>query len=576
MHQDMKQVIEQEVVGASLPQEASQSQSTRSEEKQSQSKWRWMRYFFTGDVSPDNHPVIELQRRATWVGVALILQALNEIDSKLYLPFVPFLKPWGGTISFTLILGSFVAMWMAFRTTTLKQQAGHLRGSSLHHGRPRLWQRVVLVCVLLTSIAGGIEFGRSIVMSFFMPPQYTNDGTSLDINAAALLVQGRNPYTDSDIVHLVRQYPIEPYWTTPLREGQFANRLEYPSMAELRSVLDTDLKAGHAPEFESKVSYPALSFLTLVPFVWLNIFNVLSFYLLCYLVLVLIAWKVVRPELRPWVLLLGLANVSMWTSVVGGNLDIFYALLIVLAWLLRERAWWSALFLGLALASKQLAWFFIPFYAIMIWRQYNFMEVVRRFTIAGGVALAINLPFILWNPHAWLAGVMAPIADPMFPMGAGIISLSSTPLLPIFPPLVYDALEAGAMLLALAWYWRLCKERPEAALVLAVIPIFFAWRSLPSYFYCSAYPLFILMAAKAIPGKSRQARQSVNRSVQLPFDQENSVISDTLSPVGARAALRGIYNFHDWAAAGAAFIRPGFGITEDEDEESWRPQGSTG
>src|SRR5207245_5466574 len=86
-------------------------------------------------------------------------------------------------------------------------------------------------------------------------------------------------------------------------------------ISDFRNVLATDLKAGSALEFESKVSYPALSFLTLIPFIWLNIYNVLAFYLLCYIVIVAIAWKTARPELRPWVLLLSLANVSMWISV---------------------------------------------------------------------------------------------------------------------------------------------------------------------------------------------------------------------------------------------------------------------
>jgi glycosyl transferase family 87 len=592
MGEDTEQVIEREVSRTSLPQEASPSRIARSEKKQRRNTWRWMRYFFTEDVSPDNHPIIELQRRATWVGVALTLQALNEIDRRLYVPFVPFLRPWSGMIPFVLVLGSLVAMWMAFRPTTLKQQAGRPRGSSLHQTRPHRWQRIVLVCVVLTSIAGGIEFGRSIALSFFMPPQYSNDGTSLDANAAMLLVKGRNPYTDSNIINVVRQFPVEPYWTTPLRVGQFANRLRYPGASEFRSVLDTDLKAGYAPEFESKVSYPALSFLTLVPFIWLNIFNVLSLYLISYIVLVAIAWKVVRPELRPWVLLLALANVSLWTSVIGGNLDVFNMLLIALVWLLRERGWWSAIFLGLALASKQLTWFFIPFYVMMVWRQYNFMEAARRLTIASGIALAINLPFILWNPHAWIAGVMAPIADPMFPMGVGISGLSTTPLLPLFPQIVYTVLELGAMFVALVWYWRLCKERPEAAMVLAVIPLFFAWRSLSSYFYCSAYPLFMLLAARTFPAKSKQTRQAVDRSVLLPFDHDE--IRDIPAPVGTRVAFRGLYFVRNWAATRIAFVRQGFGSlgsigklgspllgAEDEEEigtsqENWQTQGTAG
>ncbi len=557
MRKNTEQVIEREVSQTSLPHETSLTQITRAKEKQNRNRWRWMRHFFSEDISPDNQSVIDLQRRATWVGIAIILQALNEIDHRLYMPYVPILRPWGGMIPFVLLLGSLAAMWIAFRPTTLKQQTGQSRSSSHSQARPHLWQRIVLVCVLLTSIAGGVQFGRSIALSFFLPPQYSNDGTSLDTNAAMLLVHGHNPYTDSNFIIVVREFSIEPYWTTPLRVGQFANRLEYPSVSELRSALDTDLKAGHAPEFESKVSYPALSFLTLVPLISLNIFNVLAFYLICYIVLVAIAWKVARPELRPWILLLSIANVSMWTSVVGGNLDIFTILMIVLAWIMRERGWWSALFLGLALASKQLSWFLLPFYAMMVWRQYNLMEAARRLTIASGVALAFNIPFILWNPHAWIAGVMAPMLDPMFPIGVGLISLSSTPLLPIFPSMVYDVLELGAMLIVLAYYWRMSKIRPEAAMLLAVIPLFFAWRSLSSYFYCAAFPLFILLAARAFPAINKQTQQASDRSILLPFDYDNPVISDIPASAGTRVAFRSLYYFRNWAVTRITLLLQG-------------------
>ncbi|MFL5626969.1 MAG: glycosyltransferase 87 family protein, partial [Ktedonobacteraceae bacterium] len=362
-------------------------------------------------------------------------------------------------------------------------------------GWPRRWQRVILILTLLLTIAGSIEFGRALVMCV-LPPQFSNDGTSLDTNAAVLLLEGRNPYTDSNMLDMAERFSIQPNWTTPLQQGQFANREDYPTMVDFQTVLDTDIKAGKAPEFESKVSYPALSFLTLVPFALFKDYNVLPFYLLSYLVLVAIAWKVARPEMRSWVLLLALANVSMWSSTVGGNLDIFYTLLIVLVWLTRDKRWSSALFLGLAMASKQIAWFFLPFYAIMLLRQYGMKEVVYRMAIAGSIGLAFNLPFILWNPQAWLAGILAPMADPMFPMGVGPISLSIAHLVPFLPKWVYTVMEGVAMLGSLAWYWRICKKFPEAAMFLAVLPLFFAWRSLSSYFYCSAFPLFVLMVSR--------------------------------------------------------------------------------
>ncbi|HZU69303.1 MAG TPA: glycosyltransferase 87 family protein [Ktedonobacteraceae bacterium] len=503
------------------------SDQLEKQENASNEKFRWMRHFFTEDVSAGNRSLIDLQRRATWIGIACVLQAIDQIDSNWYLQFLPFLRPIIHIYPVFLILGSFFAMWQALRPAKQKKQAERpVR-------RPQRWQRIALICILLAAIGGVFEFSLATVTSF-MSPQYSNDGTSLDTNAAALLLEGRNPYTDSDIVHLVRAFEIQPDWTTPLREGQFAGRLAYPSPSEMRTVLDTDLKAGSAPEFESKVSYPALSFLSLLPFIALGIYNVLIFYVACYLVLVAIAWKLVRPELRPWVLLLALANVGMLSSVAGGNLDIFNIVLIVFAWLLRERKWSSAVFLGLAIATKQPSWLIAPFYAIMIWRHYDFKEAVRRLSIAGVVALAINLPFILWDPHAWLAGVLAPVADPMFPLGDGLISLSFASILPFFPSWVYDILEFSTMIACLVWYWRLSKQRPEAALVFAFMPLFFAWRSLPSYFYCSAFPLFIMLTSNGLA----RLRGEASQSLSLPFGYGGRTVNDLAGSVGMHAAVQ--------------------------------------
>ncbi len=456
-----------------------------------------MRYFFTEDVSPDNRSIIDLQTRAVWIALALILQSLIVLQQTLNVialnPNMPFVEFFGAMLQFALLLGSFFAMWMAFRPRSIRKQSQH----SKQH--PAGWQRTVLALTLIPTIIGAI-IGASVVVMCFLPPWFANDGTALDMNAAKLLVQGRNPYTDSSMLDVARQFDLPPAGTTPLRVGQFAGRLDYPSIADFQSTFDTALKSGQTPEFESKVSYPALSFLTLVPFAYLDHYNVLPLYLLSYLLIVAVAWKGTRPELRPWVLLLALANVPMWSSTFGGNLDIFYVLLIILAWLQRNNRWNSALFLGLAVASKQIAWLFIPFYFMMTWRNISFKEATCRIAIAGGIGLAINLPFILWNPQAWLDGILAPIADPMFPLGIGIINLSITHLLPYFPGWVYEVLEGGAMIGSLAYYWRLCRRRPEAAMLLAVIPLFFAWRSLPSYFSCTAFPIFMLLTTKMKPG----------------------------------------------------------------------------
>ena len=468
---------------------------------------RWMRYFFTENDAPDSAFLTDLQRRACWIGLALIFQALNEVTLLVlvYFPLVPPLAPWAGLISFCLISGSLIALWVAFRPASLPSIG---KEAGMTQNRPRRWQRVVLILLLISTLAGAGELVASTVMSFFMPPIYRNDGTSLDMNAAILLTGGRDPYVDSNILTIVQRFSILPIWTTPLRAGQFANSATYPTSDQISRVLAQDLKTGNAPEFESKVSYPAFAFLSLVPFAWLKTNNALPLYLICYALIVFIGWKKVRPEMRPWLILLSLANVSMLTSVLNGILDIQYILFILLAWLLRNERWWSVIFLGLACATKQLAWYFLPFYAVLIWRSSGLKEALARLSIVGAIALAINLPFILWNAHAWLASVLAPVADPMYPSGAGVVALGLTPLFPLLPSAVYTALEALAMLLCIAWYWRICKSRPEAAMLLAMLPLFFAWRSLPSYFYCVALPLFILQVARVLPKQGSKTRFS--------------------------------------------------------------------
>ncbi len=483
------------------------AETRKQNQRQTSIKYHWMRLFFTEDTSPDNHRLIELQWRACWIGIALILQGLNELnqDASLYLQsYLQHAQSYSSLIGFALMAGSLVAIWMALRPKELKPRA--------LQGHPQRWQQRTLVLILIEAVIGAFLFGYIIGMCF-LPPLLANDGTSLDTNAAITLTQGHNPYTDSSIIEVAKRFSIQANWTTPLRAGQFANQLDYPTISRLNAVFEADLKAGQAPEFESKVSYPALSFLILVPFALLKDYNVLPFFLLSYLLLVAIAWKVARPELRPWVLLLALANIPMWSSVYGSNLDIFIILLVVLAWLLRDARWFSALIFGLALAGKQTSWFLVPFYLILIGRQYGWKEALGRMSIAGVVALLINLPFMLWNFHAWLAGVMAPVADPMFPTGVGIITLSTAHLLPYFPTWLYTCLEAGAMLVMFRWYWSLCRKRPQAALLLAMLPLFLAWRSLPSYFSCIAYPIFIFLAARTYSGKAALRGESVGAAL---------------------------------------------------------------
>ena len=528
-----------------------------------------MKLFFTDGTSLATQKIADLQRRACWVGIAVILQffhetlrvAIQAIEVR-YTSTVTLLDPTSNIILIALIVGSFLALWMAWtgaspnavylKVVRLKGVRLKVRGRRPQGSRRRkavvyttesgcssvddcrddrlrssaslapLWSTsswqlwVCRVCLILALVGGGA--GIVSIVHCFLPMQFANDGTVLDTNAAVTLLHGDDPYANPNLgnLNLMQDVSVHAEWTTPLREGRFAGRLEYPTNDELEAALLSGLKTAHAQEFETKVSYPTLSFISLIPFALFNHFNVLPLYILCHLLLIVVAWKYARPELRPWILLLAFANVSLWTTTVGETLDMLYISLLTLAWLTSHRRGFSIILLGLAIASKQTAWFFVPFYAIMVYWQYGFKESLGRVVAAFSIGLAINLPFILWGPSDWLAGVMAPLVDPMFPMGTGLIALSTGHVISFLPTGVYQVVEYTAYGLSLIYYWFRCRQAPEAAMLLAVLFLFFAWRSLPSYFYCSAFPLLVLMLKKPIPGQTDPTRQGRTSPVFYP------------------------------------------------------------
>jgi hypothetical protein len=74
---------------------------------------------------------------------------------------------------------------------------------------------------------------------------------------------------------------------------------------------------------------------------------------------------------------------------------------------------------------------------------------------------------------------------------------------------------------------------------LAVVPLFFAWRSLSSYFYCAAFPLFVLQMARqrqkaAAPRREQHPSQRPGSGEPFPALVEQR----PLPALSGRAALQ--------------------------------------
>ena len=325
---------------------------------------------------------------------------------------------------------------------------------------------------------------------------YHNDAIALNECAARLVLQGRDPYTDLDVFACYGTLGIGPDRTTPLRRGAFADVAVYPSDDQLDQVWDQRASGnGTNDEFVWRPSYPGVSFLALLPMVALG-WDTNYLYVACLLVAMALVVGRSPRTLRPFFLtgLLGASSLAAFT--VGGSSDLLYALPLVVAWMYRDRRW-AGIPLGLALATKQIAWFFAPFWIIAVVTERGWRTAARDLAIAAAVFGVTNLPFIVHDPHAWIAGIATPVVEPMFARGAGLIFLFTNGGLPLLPVFAYSGLEAIAGIICLVIAWRTRRTSPELGSILAIVPLFFAWRSLFSYFFL--LPLFAFAAIARMP-----------------------------------------------------------------------------
>jgi hypothetical protein len=86
------------------------------------------------------------------------------------------------------------------------------------------------------------------------------------------------------------------------------------------------------------------------------------------------------------------------------------------------------------------------------------------------------------GPGDWLAGILGPVRDPLFALGVGLITLPIAKILPLWPAATYLKLEVAAYALCLGHFLRRGRATPALALLLPLIPMALAWRSLHTYF----------------------------------------------------------------------------------------------
>ncbi len=126
-------------------------------------QYRWMRYFFTEDDATGIYSISHIQRRAVWIALAFILQAISTTD---FNGIFPFLKPFNSFLPTPLIFASFFAIWMAFRRPS-SHQAKAKQDKQKH--TTTLLQRLILIVTFGFAIGGSVMMIMGIEQSFSAP-----------------------------------------------------------------------------------------------------------------------------------------------------------------------------------------------------------------------------------------------------------------------------------------------------------------------------------------------------------------------------------------------------------------------
>ena len=301
-------------------------------------------------------------------------------------------------------------------------------------------------------------------VAFIVGKSYHVDAVAAEHRAAELFVSGKDVYGTFDLPEALARFNLDPELATHLLNGDVVHTY----------------------------NYPAVSFLVIAPFVALGLGDIRWVYAGEVMLLAVLAISRIRVPWRPFALATVIGNGIIARQWILAGIDPSWALFIFVAWALRVRRWWPALFMGLAIADRQPAWFVAPFFYLAIAREVGWREAARRAAAALAIAIAINLPFALGNPSRAIGGILAPIFAPFVSNGVGLMRYGEAGVLPQLPREVYTAISLLVLVGLLVLLWRRPRSLAGAPLAWPFLPLYFAWRSLQNYF--AAAPLFALVA----------------------------------------------------------------------------------
>lgn len=273
-------------------------------------------------------------------------------------------------------------------------------------------------------------------------------------------ISGTNPYTVS-MKGAYELYATNSHVVTPTRDGGFVDGLSYPSM----------------------------SFLPYVPFVWLGLdIRLLSSVILFPALAGLIYWQapaewglaaVLPLYISQWFILKTVIDTDLlWVVPLAGAVFLWY----------NDRDA-SAVCYGIACAARQNPWFIAFFIVVRLFVEgdsvIDGLRDVSRYGALSGIAFFIpNVPFIITAPTKWAEGTLLPLlggGDTLAFYGQGFAILSTTGIIEVSKT-AYTTILIMILFVSLVVYYLQFNRLKDAMWLTPALLLFFNYRGLVKYY----------------------------------------------------------------------------------------------
>lgn len=295
-----------------------------------------------------------------------------------------------------------------------------------------------------------------LIFSLFYPNALT-DEIIIQTYAAKILIEGKDPYINSNMYGAFKYIIPNPLYVTPGLNGKLVEILLYPGMSVLAFV---PVALFNLPDYT-----------TLLIFSFLNLIVIYKY---------LKDRKMVN--VLPYFSVVLLLTIYTFGLSLGGSTDIIWIFFMVLAYVFRKKPWIAGIFYGLSLSSKQLSIIVLPFFLYMIFREKNrSLKAVIVFILTSAASFIIsNLPFIIMQPHDWLRNILEAEFQPVFGIGIGFSEIAFSGLVSI-PSSVFTLLFLSATIILFLFYIKYFGKLKYALFVFPMIIFLFNYRLLLGY-----------------------------------------------------------------------------------------------